>query len=823
MIRLKLILRNIINKPLRTAIIILSLAAAAFAALFCIAGINSAQRGLRDFFSSTYGDIDIISINARGNVSVADEDFPAGSRVVDQSLSSISLTVPNSRFFNYVNKITISVVGIDAKKAYECHMTSKELLTENGITITQALASQFNKQIGDKMEFYGSGGKKYSLEILDIVPPDKFLRPTPTAIITTFDLCNEIGGNKAGTVNMKYIDVPAEQVDDLLNELMAKYPDHGFMGTTSADSDASMSDMLNVYYLIFAVVFLMVCFIVVSMSKHIINERMSVIGMLRSVGGSIIGTGMLLLSESAVYGLAGGISGTLIFLPCRGMTDIGFFAPAGEDIVIDDGITFTTILLVILAVVLIQCVFSAAAIFKASKTPVRDIIFGTNETAYLPSKYVSIAGGAALIAGIAAYFISGDFITVLISAFLSVIGIVMLFPLIVSLISKALSSLFEKLNMPVAKLAAKETATTKSNVSSSQLILSAMSLTIGILVLAVSFINYLSAPIYNTELIITDASQNGNEYDCIVGNIDGVQGIEKLYSQSFVYSSKALVNGEERDLTLLALNDGGFKYLGGIRDCPQSLADDEIAVDKPLASKLSLNVGDEMTLGVNLDTYLPKELKLKVKCIIDAGYYNTLGNTVLINLDQYKSIYYDKPSRVLIKTDHGKEASVLDMMGSTFSDRKTDMKTTEEYNAEQAASAQGLLTIIYAAAFLGIALSLMGTYSNILMGFEQSRRKYAVFYSSSMSKKKLKTLIFSETVILSAVSSVSAIIFGIYFLQIINKALDMLSMSLPLDNSALYAILFGICSFVLLLTVAVKPIRMLSKMNIAEEIKTSAD
>lgn len=66
-------------------------------------------------------------------------------------------------------------------------------------------------------------------------------------------------------------------------------------------------------------------------------------------------------------------------------------------------------------------------------------------------------------------------------------------------------------------------------------------------------------------------------------------------------------------------------------------------------------------------------------------------------------------------------------------------------------------------------------------------------------------------------------IFGLYFLQIINKALITLYMSVPLVSPVLYAVLFGAAAIVLLSLIVIKPIRLLSKMNIAEEIKTSAD
>ena len=51
----------------------------------------------------------------------------------------------------------------------------------------------------------------------------------------------------------------------------------------------------------------------------------------------------------------------------------------------------------------------------------------------------------------------------------------------------------------------------------------------------------------------------------------------------------------------------------------------------------------------------------------------------------------------------------------------------------------------------------------------------------------------------------------------------MLDISIPLVNPALYSVLFGALAIAVLLIVTVKPLRMLSRMNIAEEIKTSTD
>ena len=824
MIRLKIVLRNVIGKPLRTAIIILSLAAAAFTALFCISGINTAQNGLRDYFRANFGEADIMIYSYSSTVKVESSAFPQNTRILEQTIAGITMTTPNPDYLNYVKKVNIGIVGMDTQSAYEMKLLERPFSTDGGVTVTEAVAKQFDKKVGDELSIKGQGGREFKLKILEIASPAKFLQTHPVCILTTREMANAIAGNDKDSVSTYLADVPDNQISDTIASMSAQNPDLLIFGTTSTDSDDSLNSALSVYYLIFAVVFLMVCFIVVSMSKHIVNERMSLIGTLRSIGGSIRSTGFLLLAESAFYGLCGGILGTTAFMPFRSNTDLGYFSAAVDiEMEISDGITPLSVCLVILSVILLQCIFSAAAIFRASQKPVRDIIFGTKETAYLPSKLFTTVGIILLILGAVSYMTSEDFTMIVLAALCSAIGAVMLFPMIVKIVSNVLADVFHKSNMPVAKLAVKEIASKKSSISSFQLILSAMSLTIAMVVLSNSMIKLFSTPIYDCNIMVTPASQEGERYDFIIKNIDGVKDIEKLYYTNLSYETKAEWNGEKRDLTVFGYDSSGFRYFSGISELPNKVAENEICVDKTLASKLSLTIGDEVTLGLNTEKYHPRELKLKISSLCDASVFNSRGNTVLLNMDTYKAIYFDQPQTVLIVTEPAKMGNVLKTMRSTMADDDSSIILTEEYTATLNENLNSVLSVLYAIITLGFALSLLGTFSNMLMGFEQSRRKYAVYYSSAMSREQLRKLITLETAFTAGLSSIASVIFGLYFLHIISKALTLLDMSVPVKDPVLFAVITGVVSFIILMATILKPVRLLSKMNIAEEIKMSAD
>ena len=821
MIRIKLTIRNILHKPLRTVAVVIALAAAAFAALFCISGVNSARNRTQDFFSSSYGNADMIAMNGGKILEFKEEDISKEGSYVGTYAAYISYTMRDPEFYNYLSTEIIQFQGVDTKKAAEMKLLSEAYPTEkDGVTMTIPLAARLGLKEGDTLTIYGDEGKEYNLKILKLIAPERFLRSNPMVVLATPELTAEISGTKQG-YSMMFFDIPEEKQDIFFSELKEKYPDYIIFGTMDDEGASFMNSMLNVYYLIFAVVVMMVCFIVASLSKHIANERMPLVGMLRSVGGSVGSTGAMLLLESVGYGLIGAVLGTLLYLPMRNMAALDLFF-GSDQVEKSDGITPLSVILVIIAVVLVECLFSSSALLKASRTSIRDIIFGTKETAFFPSKVKTIVGGVLLALGLASYFLSEEFLLSLVSAGLTAVGMVMFFPWVLSMLAKLLHLLFDKLHCPTAKLAAVEASTKKSSVSTAQLIVSALSLTIAVLVLTVSVIQFYSGDTYDSDLILIGMSDSIENYSYL-RSVDGVQEMEPLYYEVLMYGDYAIINGNPQSMYVMAQNDGGFRQFKGVSGLPVSIGSHEAVMDEELARRIGLSIGDEFHIVLKKDLIIPRELDLKLVSYCDSRYFNNLGTTLVLSEEDYHYVYGSTPKDLLIRTAPEKKEQVYDLVLRTKFDGSMTVQTIEEYRAEFMANVSSILSILYAVAVIGLLLSLLGTASNLLISFEQSRRKYAVYYSTAMSRAKLKKLILLETLFTAGFSAAAAVVFGLYFLQIIEKALTLMEITVPVVNGGLYAVLFGLASALLLMVTCLRPIRELSKMDMAQEIKTSAD
>ena len=605
MIRLKLIIRNIFGKPFRSIIMILSLAAAAFAALFCISGMIMAKESTADFFHEYIGDSDIMIFNVGKTIEVSPDDFPAGSRYVELSTCNINISLRNPKYYNYVTRLNVNVVGTDVQKAYDLRLFREQISdSKDGVVITQNLADRLNKKVGDTISFYGNSNKEYHFKIVQIAAQKGFLNQSELSIVTNIETANRIADRKKDKITQLYVDVPDEQVESSIADISQKYPDYVVFGTKSAESEDMINSSQSIYYLIFFVVVLMVAFLILSMTKHIINERMSSVGMLRSIGGSIKGTSGILFAENVFYGLSGGIIGSILFLILKNVVVFDMFQGYGmESADKTDGINFFSVTAVIAAVTLLPCLCSAASILKAAKTPVRDIIFGTKETAYTLSKPKVITGAVLFGLGIILSLIAQEFELSVLSIIMTTVGAVLAFPWVITAASKAGICLFDKLHMPIAKLAMKETSSKKSNISSSQLIISAVSLTVAVMVVALSVIQVYASNYYNCDIVMTNLSMQTANYEYIAST-EGVEGIEMLYYTVMLDETRAYINDVDTELYVVGYQDS--QYFKGILNAPAQIAEDEVVFDKKLASHLGLHIGDTVNIKLKTDTYLPQ-------------------------------------------------------------------------------------------------------------------------------------------------------------------------------------------------------------------------
>ncbi len=809
----RLTMRNIIRKPLRSAAIIIALAASAFALLFCISGREAPEHAVREQMLRVYGGAEMLVFDLKtSDLQLNKADFPEGTKMFMQTSAEVKAKSAKGEY-----PATASTV--DSKGGKEIGLLDTELDPGDGVIISESFSTKSGLKEGDTVtvtltqtdENGKSTVKSVSLKVSQ-VSNDKYLRRKTSTLIVNADnfkaLTNRTG-YKSAIVNLPD-DV---DVKELSTELAKKYKDkeYSFNPILTDDLLDEISNQTMVFYLIFAVILLMTLFLTYSMSRHIANERLSTIGTLRSIGGSIPKTSGLLIVESSVYGLVGGIIGAVLFVFAGDFAVSALFGSTGGY----NMPLWCYPLAVVLAVV-IQIICQSGALVKAVRTPVRDIIFSTRDTAYVMNIKKLIIGAVLFAAGIIIGLFADDTIISIIAVSLICVGSVMVLPVFIKLVSKLFVKLFAALGMPTAKFAANESAHKKSTVASTQLTFIALAITAAVFVVSSAIVDTYGTDHHNYDVQV---SLNKKLKDC--------EFITKLPEvEQYQIHSKTVINGtingsRKHYISLVSCCDFKlYSIAGGIGKEP---AFGEAYVGNVYAKKHNIKTGDTVEI-VDPDDYYINEYgeqetpvyKLKIIGICDtvADYRDTF----VVNGQWYTKQMGDYIDDIYIKLS---KTGSLESLRSAVEEKipSADVYTVEQRIQELEEDCSSVMTIIYSILGVGCALALLGAVSNAVIGFEQSKRKYAVLHSIAAGKKKLSKLILLETLFSSLTAGLFASLVGLLLTAMIGTTLDNSGMIIVLKYDLLIVIAFIAVLIAVLMLAAVKPILSLRKMNTAAELK----
>ena len=809
--------RNITGKPMRSFAIIFALAASAFALLLCIGGREAPKQQLRKNLLNAYGGAEIQIIDTKRDLEINEKDLPEGSNTI--TFSTLAANAKSAK-----GEYAVKVTWFDPEKAIDFGLTERSLEPDDGVIISESFAKKAGLSEGDTVELTSTVEsskddknsaavtKRLSVKVKSI-SSDKYFRRSSTTLYMSEENVRKLGDEDVSGRSGAYIDIPDDlDVKAVSMNLQNKYPDY-IVGEFLTDQ---MLDELNnqtmVFVLIFAVILMMTLFLTFSMSKHIANERISTIGTLRSLGGSIPKTSIVLLTESGIYGLIGGLIGAVLFAVAGRSTIISLFGTIPDDW----SMKLYMYPVAVLFAVVIQIICQTGALVKAVKTPVRDIIFSSRDTAYHLSVKKLIIGAVILAGGMVLDIQAEDIILSIAAIALICTGSVMVLPLLLKCVSKGLEKLFGVLGMPCAKLAANECSHKKSTVASTQLTFVSLAITIAIFITSMSISQIYNPDIYNMDAVIS--LDHKTEKVDELAHMDEISDCQYLY-QTFL---SANVNGKKKtDVCMVAYDD--FHLYTGIRNLGTEPAEDEVYIGKGYARQLGVKKGDTIEI-VDLENIVRNDdgseeyaiYKFKVKGLCNTLYH--YSKSVVVNQKWFRDNISDLVDRVYINLRSPKDMEKVTSEAERLF-RGAEIKTRAQIIADQEEESSSIMTILYSMIGIGCVLALLGAVSNAIIGFEQSRRKYAVLHSVAASRKKLSKLIVLETLISSVTAGALALLMGVLLTSLIETALASLDMGVEIIfNVPLIAVFIAVLTAAMLLA-AIKPISSLKKMNTAAELK----
>ncbi len=813
-ILIKTTLRNIIGKPFRSVIVILSIFVCSLTALFCFDMAKTESIFFDVAFKVMAGEGDI-SVNGEDvDLSQIPSDFPEYDYMDYRILTEIKYNDIEGEYY-VVNADRIRVSSVDITQAGIMDIVPAGLeLGDGQIIVTRAYADTYDCDIGDTVILHDKNNDPVELEVVNIVPTGtmNLMRRGRSCIVNenTGDIL--LAGRSQRHSHMLNIhdDSKITQAMSILREI---FPNANVVRLTASDSMMDSSkDFMGLMFMIFAIAFLLVIFITASLCERVVSERMSYIGTLRSLGLSARITGMILLLENVFYALIGSVPGAVIYLIFRDSI-ISEVYVAGPDMSNDivPPLSPLVVIGVILGAVIIECIIPLRAQIKALKVSIRDIIFDNRDTEYRLSKTGIGVGIVFAAVGIVAFILRTDMFAAAACLIATVMAVAFLYPLILKTITSFAAARMRKADKERWALACVETGSRKSSVGSGILSVSSSAMCVIILSIALSMMGSLTASKYDCDVVV-DTLSDGAHYE-FAGRMDGVTETELLYGNTDII----LVQDREVMAGVYGIPEDGFAMYHGFEQIP-AISDGTIAVDSSWAKKNDIKEGDVITLTFNPDSVFPI-----VKQFTIAGTFNNLDMasaevTFITTLDDYIELFHDSPIQLLIRCDNPEDIS--DKIKTYAVGLYDRVQTAEEIRQLEEKDNRTSMIIFTSFIIVALGMTVIGMTSNQLIGFEGRRKECAVMLSTAMSKETLISILFRESLLTAVISGTLGLLTGSLLVMVIKDALSNSStLFFVIVYNPLYTLLLWLGMIAVFALTALFPIRSLKKMKISEQIK----
>ncbi|MBQ5519527.1 MAG: FtsX-like permease family protein [Clostridiales bacterium] len=809
-------MKNIFGKPLRTLLVVFAIFVCSLCALLCF-DLSESITGILTLFYGSVSRADFIVSSSGSDVSTLPDGFPEADTMTIVGDSEMLYKKIDGEYC-YVTTDTLRIMGLDVDEAVDMKFLAPIDLKDGEMFINKAFSDDYGYKVGDKITIHDRADEELELTIGGILPDD-----TKNPLITGYTGIINLNTSKNVScghmsADMLLIDLHdntgIEEAKDMIED---RYPAAVITDLYLSESDlALVNEMKSVFYLLFAIAFLLVIFVTASICNRIVSERMSYIGTLRSLGMSTSRTGRILLLENVLYALLGSIPATLLYALIRNpLLSFMFNGTDSEGNAVQFDIPAFPVGLVIgviLGAVLIECLIPLRAILKALKTSIRDIIFDNRDTAYRFSRATLVIGIICLVTAVVTFFFRTNMILAILCMLTSVAALAALFPWILKFITALIKKISDKLDRPSMALASVEAISRKSTVGSGVLCATAAAMCVIVYAVSGAMSDNINDIPYDCDVILT-ASEKDTYYS-FIDHMDNVTDTEMVYMTMTEYK----LNDEKISIgNFFAMPDDGFRYFTGFSDLPDKVEPGTIVLDKKYANRKGIKEGDTITLTFNPEGVVPIDRKFTVAKITSVS-ASTGMDTFLMNEDEYKVLCYGSPAWILIKTTdpEGTKAALETYAKGAYS----KVETISEYIADQKQQNSQQLAVIAAIIIVALGMTAIGMISNQLLGFEGRKKECAVMLSTAMGKGKLSGILFKEVLITSVTASGIGTLVGLLMINVIQKAMaSTQSISMSFDVNPLTVFLFFIAMTVVFTGTVLFPIRNLRKMKISEQIK----
>lgn len=734
-------------------------------------------------------------------------------------------------------QISLSNFDFDNAKKFNFIDNKDFKLLDNEIIIDKTIAVKSKIKKGNTIRYFNSEGKSFDLIV-------KYFSNNSLSASGSFIIANEnTYKNIVDSENIKYdffvgIYEGNEDIEIFNKNIYNSEDEYGITiqyFNFNNLINANINRILKVTAVILVIALVIVYFVLNSIVKIIMNERIPVVGSFRSVGASNKRMTILLLCEMGIYGLLGGLLGSLVSTKFTGtvfrlLYDMENLVSDGNATSSIGSIELSMIFFTTLLLIAFQISLSIYEILSFNNISIKECIFGKNESKYKSSFGKMLLGIFFLIIGcgtlLFTYRMNYTFgVIALFSIFISL-------ALLLPLLSKLIGKIINKCENPVLTMAFHTVNENKLQVSTNIIIAVLTSVSI----VAISFLNYYvnsnNEKMNYVKSNIYVASQDeslGTASEILA--LDNVKNVSAIYTGQLEYDEIEIANNKLNSQNSESINLIYSDNVDSLKEATNAISvdyntwkdlkNDEVIISKYYKKKYNIKLND--IIKIKLTT---KEKTFSYDVVYDlkvVGFADTdriAYNSIIVPERMFSFEISSISEDYFINLhDESKLNETQKEIKKYITYNYAEIYSQKKYKDYLTATVKTTKVMIYALIGVIVAIGLVGIINNQTVSFLEQSKHLAILYSTCMSRKQLSKLLLKEIIISYSISAFISIFFALVLSYLFIYTVDALGYYIPLKFNILWTILLLLIIGFIMMIIYLVMKKKVKNLNIVEELK----
>lgn len=819
----KYILTNIKERKIRTAVMLLSILLSTvllFVSFSMGTSYESAQRKMARGMAGS------ATISVKGTESLKalkGEDIPSLKEIGNMAGVVESTAVYHDNGY-YESLDLIGADLRDLSKINKPRLVNGGEITDfkgNQIILPDRFTSKYGIEKGDSITLQ-IGGALRTFEVAEISAYDTvFLRKTRGATaMVSLETMFEITGQQDSYSQILIEPGKGITTDELKSALLKVLPGSEYQVSETVDENAITADARQKsmpFFLISFFALTMSVFIIYSNYKIITLDRIPIIGTFRSIGATEKTVTRILLMESMVYGVAGGLVGIPAGIGVLKIILQGMGKNLTQGIEIPVVISPLSVIFSLAVAIVVSVLSAWLPVKNASKLPIKDVVLGIVEEEHISNKTIVGAGAVIFIISlILPRIVSGKILYLMggISLLGLIASTILVIPLITNLFSKVFERIYGVIFNNEGRLAARNMRDNKNITQNITMLFISISAVIAISVVGNFVTTYVTDVFKGAEM---DGFADGQIDGAFVDKVKAMDGIEKVLP-IYVLDSGVQGNGNIFSRMEAADNLDLYSSMMGIHYTKGSLVDKDTSL---FGKERTIILSEDAmkNLGVTENDMISLSGKGKEFNYRIVGSFKSRATDVeaVIPAIYAEEDFGESTYRFLAYTAENPDA-VMIQIRNLFGENQNWSRTVEEFNSDALTTVGAFLKPMHSMTYFILLLATLGVINNLLINYIQKRHTIAMYKSVGLSNRQNMRMTLIEGFSAGLIGAVIATFVSYMEIQtIFLVAGPKISMKPDLDITTF--LVAGAMGIVITLMGSVVPIIKSRKMKVVEEIK----